>query len=160
MEGLDGGFKMNEEKDAVGEIKSNSWEEAGLEGMTDITGTRGAGGDGVGGMGGNEGAGKELGAEEGEVVFYGEYTGFSVKMTDISHLHASSGNSEGMVLNYLESIDGGGGSIWEPCWGGICEQGADEGFECNNEGFPLLAPIGASKGAEDIESGSGTGDDG
>ena len=56
-----------------------------------------------------EGTGKELGAEEGEVVMDGENLGFIVKMVNGTHLHAACGNAEGRVLNSLEFLNLG----WE-----------------------------------------------
>ena len=55
------------------------------------------------------------------MFIHGEDLGLSVKMVDSGHLHASRGYSEGMVLEGLEPIDGGGGRIREPGWGGVGE---------------------------------------
>ena len=62
MEVLDGGLVAIGEENTVREVWGNGGEETGLEGVADATGTRGTSGEG---MGGNEGAGEELGAEEG-----------------------------------------------------------------------------------------------
>ena len=69
----------------------------------------GGGGDYcVGWVGRNEASGKELRGKQGEMVTNREDRGFRVKMPDISHLHAASGNTEGCILDGLESIDGRG----------------------------------------------------
>ena len=52
---------------------------------------------------------------------HGEDLGLIVKMVDFSHLHASRGYSEGVILEGLEPIDGGGGRIREPGRGGVSE---------------------------------------
>ena len=60
-------------------------------------------------------------------------------------------------MNPLELEDSRGGSVREPDGGGVGENGSDEGFVSGKEGFPLLAPVGASKGFEDAESIAGFG---
>ena len=65
MEVLDGGLKTIGEENTIGEVWGNGGEETGLESVADTTGTRGTSGKGMGGVGGNEGAGEELGTEEG-----------------------------------------------------------------------------------------------
>ena len=45
--------------------------------------------------------GKELGAEEGEVILDREDLSFCVKMANGAHLHASRGGTEGTILNDL-----------------------------------------------------------
>ena len=52
-------------------------------------------------MYGLEGAGEELGGEQGQVVADWEDLGFRVKMGDRSHLHAASSYAEGSVLEGL-----------------------------------------------------------
>ena len=74
----------------------------------------------VGGMRGNEGAGQELGGEEGEVVTDREDGSFCVKMPNAGHPHAASSNAGGGVLKGLELLDGGGFSVGEPDRGCIC----------------------------------------
>ena len=106
---------------------------------------------------GLEGAGKELGAEEGEVVVDREGEGFGVKMVNGTHLHAAGGYAEGRILDALEFQNGGRGSVGEPNWGSVGEQGANEGLVGDEEGLFLLAPRGASKSTEDVEAGGGTG---
>ena len=70
-----------------------------------------------------------MGAEEGEVVVDGKGKGFGVKMVNGTHLHAAGGNTEGRILYALEFLNGGGGSVGEPDWGGVSEEGTDEGLE-------------------------------
>ena len=50
-----------------------------------------------------------------------ENFGFCVEVTDGGHFDVACGNSEGTVLDCLESIEGGGGSIRVPDGGGIGE---------------------------------------
>ena len=83
-----------------------------------------------------------------------------VKMPNAGHLHAAGCDTEGRVLEGLESIDVGGFGVGEPYGGRISNNGSDEGFESNNEGLLLLAPVGAGKGPEDVEAGGGALDDG
>ena len=75
-----------------------------------------------------EGTGEELGTEEGKVVTHGEDLGLGVKIVGVTHLHASRGYAEGLVLEGLESIDGRGGGVGEPGGGSIGDKGADEGL--------------------------------
>jgi len=72
-------------------------------------------------VGRDEGAGEELGTEEGEVVFDGEDLGFCVKMVGICHLHTAGGYSEGGVLEGLKLLDIGGGGVWVPYGGSVRE---------------------------------------
>ena len=60
-------------------------------------------------------------------------------------------------MDPLELEDSRGGSVREPNWGAIGKNRADEGFVGGEEGFPLLAPGGASKGFKDTESIAGFG---
>ena len=83
-----------------------------------------------------------------------------VKMPNAGHLHAAGCDTEGRVLECLESIDMGGFGVGEPDGGRICNNGTDEGFVGDYEGLLLLAPIGASKGPEDVEAGGGALNDG
>ena len=53
-------------------------------------------------MGGLEGAGEELGGEEGEVVVDGKGFGFCVKMLNGRHLHTPGGDTEYVILEGLE----------------------------------------------------------
>ena len=61
VEGLDGGFVGVGWEGVVSEVRGDSGEEPGLEGLFFRTGTRGLFDYLVGGMGGDEAAGKELG---------------------------------------------------------------------------------------------------
>ena len=101
VKGLDGGFVGVWGDDAAHGVGGDIGEELGLEGG--FLGTGGGEGCdyGVGDMGGQEGTGKELGAEEGEVVVDGKGKGFGVKMVNGTHLHATGGNAEGRILNAL-----------------------------------------------------------
>ena len=83
-----------------------------------------------------------------------------VKMPNAGHLHAAGCDTEGRVLEGLESIDVGGFDVREPDRGCVCDDGTDEGFVGDYEGLLLLAPIGASKGPEDVEAGGGALNDG
>ena len=105
-------------------------------------------------------AGEKLGREEGEVVFDWEDGRLCVKMSNAGHLHAAGCDTEGRVLECLESIDVGGFEVGEPDGISVGDEGADEGFKGDEEGLLLLAPTGASKGAEDVSAGGGTFDDG
>ena len=82
----------------------------------------------MGRVGGNEGAGKELGGEEGKVGVNREDAGFCMKMSDARHPHAAGCNTEGGVLEGLEFVDGGRGGIGKPYRGRVGEQGPNEGF--------------------------------
>ena len=144
MEGLDGGFVGVWGDDAVGQIWSYRGKEPGLQGVFFVSGTGGGGNYCVGGMGRYEGAGKELGGEEGEVGVDREDAGFCVKMSNGGHLHAAGCYTEGSVLEGLEFLDGGRGGVWMPDGGSISEEGPDEGFVSDYEGLLLLAPAGAS----------------
>ena len=110
-------------------------------------------------MGGLEGAGEELGGEEGEVVVDGKGFGFCVKMINGRHLHTSGGDAEGVVLEGLEFCYVGWGGVGEPDGGGVEEEGSDYGLVSEGYGFDLLAPGCASKRLEDIEAGGGAGDE-
>ena len=52
--------------------------------------------------------------------------GFCVKMVDGTHPHAASGNTEGVVLNSLESLNRRSGGIGKPDGTGIGEKEADK----------------------------------
>ena len=104
----------------------------------------------MGRVGGDEGTGKELGGEEGQVVVDWEDGGFCVKMTLAGHLHAARDDTEGSVLEGLDFGDTGGAGVREPDGGGVGEKGPNEGLVCNPQGFLLLAPVGSSKGPEDV----------
>ena len=110
-------------------------------------------------MGGLEGAGEELGGEEGEVVADGKGFGFCVKMLNGSHLHTPGGDAEGVVLEGLELCDVGRGGVGEPDGGCVEEKGTDNGLVGEGYGFGLLAPGCASKCSEDIEARGGAGND-
>ena len=112
----------------------------------------------MGRVSGLEGAGEELGGEEGEVVVDGKGFGFCVEMLNGSHLHTPGGDAEGVVLEGLELCDVGRGSVGEPDGGCIEEKGTDNGLVGEGYGFSLLAPGCASKRLEDIEAGCGTRD--
>ena len=73
-----------------------------------------------------------------------EDVGLCVKMPNTGHLHAAGRNTEGSVLEGLEFLDGGVGGVGEPNGGRVSEKGPNEGFICNDEGFLLMAPAGAS----------------
>ena len=113
----------------------------------------------VGWVRGLEGAGEELGGEEGERVVDGKGLGFCVKMLNGRHLHTTGGDAEGVILEGLEFCDVGCGGVGEPNGGGVKEEGTDYGLVCDGYGFDLLAPGGASKSLEDIEAGGGAGDE-
>ena len=81
-------------------------------------------------MWGLQGTGEELGAEEGQMVVDREGMGFGVKMVNGTHLHAAGGKTEGRILDSLEFLDGGRGSIGEPDWGSVGEKGPDKGLVC------------------------------
>ena len=112
----------------------------------------------VGRVKGLEGTGKKLGGEEGEMVAHREDLGLCVKMVDGAHLHAASSDAEGGILEGLEFLNGRGRGVREPDRGGVKKEGADQGFVGNEDSFFLLAPGGASKCTEDVDSGGGTGD--
>ena len=80
----------------------------------------------------------------------GEELGLRVKMAKRGHLQRPSCYAEGGILDPLEFEDSRGGGVWVPDGSGIGDNGSDEGFVNGEEGFPLLAPVGASKGFEDI----------
>ena len=113
----------------------------------------------MGGVGGAEGTKKELGTEEGQVVLDGENLGLCLKMALGGHLQRPSGDPEGSVLDPLELEDSRVGRVGEPDGGGIGEEGADEGFICDEECFFVLAPAGASQGLENVEAGGGSCDE-
>ena len=110
-------------------------------------------------MGGLEGAGEELGGEEGEVVVDGKGFGFCVKMLDGRHLHTSGGDTEGVVLEGLEFVYVRRRGVGEPDGGGVEVEGVDYGLVGDGNGFCLLAPGCASKSLEDIKVGGGAGDE-
>ena len=83
-----------------------------------------------------------------------------VKMPNAGILHAAGCDTEGRVLEGLEFIEVDGFGVGEPDGGRIGDDGTDEGFEGDYEGLLLLAPVGASKGPEDVETGGGALDDG
>ena len=78
------------------------------------------------------------------MVFYGEGEGFCVKMTNTGHLHAAGDGPEGTILEGLELIDVALTEIGEPYWGSVGDEGADERFVGDHEGFLMLAPRSAS----------------
>ena len=125
-----------------------------------LAGTRWGCDYGMGRVGGDEGSGKELGGEEGQVVFDWEDSGFCVKMTLAGHLHAARADPEGSILEGLELGDAGGTGVREPDGGGIRKKGPNEGLICYPQGFSLLAPVGSSKGPEDVKPGGSTMNDG
>ena len=86
------------------------------------------------------------------MVINWENGSFCVKMPNGGHLHATGGYSEGGILNYLEFLDVGGFTVGEPDRGSIHEKGSNQGFEGDDEGFLLLAPVGASESTEDVET--------
>ena len=82
MEGSYSGLIVGGKEYPIGEVGGNRGEGVGLEGLSNAAGARGGCGDGVRWMRWYECAGKELGAEEGEVVLDGEGLGFCVKMAN------------------------------------------------------------------------------
>ena len=56
------------------------------------------------------------------MVSHGEDLGLGVKMVHWAHLHAPRGDSKGLVLDGLESIDGRRGGVGKPGGGGISEE--------------------------------------
>ena len=81
-------------------------------------------------------------------------------MTLAGHLHAARADPEGSILEGLKFGDAGGTRVREPYGGGICEEGPDEGLVCYPQGFLLLAPVGSSKGPEDVKPGGSAMNDG
>ena len=75
-----------------------------------------------------------------------------MKMPNVCHLHAAGGYAKGGILNILQFLNVGVLAVRKPDGGSICEEGSDQGFEGDNEGLLLLAPVGASKSAKDIEA--------
>ena len=72
-------------------------------------------------MVGSEGAGKVLGTEELEVVIHRKDFGFRVEMDGGGFVVGAQADPEGRILNSLDFLDIGRGSIWEPdrsCIGG------------------------------------------
>ena len=134
-------------------------EEEGLECVFHVAGAGRGCDKGVGRVSGLEGAGEELGGEEGEVVVDGKGCGFCVKVLNGRHLHTSGSDAEGVILEGLELGDVGCGGVGEPDGGSIEEEGTDNGFVCEGDGFDLLAPGGASESLKDIEAGGGAGDE-
>ena len=85
----------------VHRVWCNTVEEEGLKGMFHVSGTGRGSDEAMRGVCELEGAGEELGGEQGEVVADWEDLGFRVKMGDRSHLHAASSYAEGSVLEGL-----------------------------------------------------------
>ena len=109
-------------------------------------------------MSGLEGSARNCG-EKGEEVVYGENLGFCVKVLSGGSLHAASGNAEGGVLKSVVFFHVGVGSIGEPDGSSVEKYGSDNGFVCDDYGFLLLAPVGASKSFENVEAGGDAGDE-
>ena len=141
----------------VHQVRLYSVEEEGLESVFHVTGAGRGSDKGMGWVGGLEGAGKELGGKEGEVIIDREGLGFGVKMLYGRHLHTTSSGAEGVVLDSLEFGYVGWGGVGVPNGGGVKEKGADNGFISDGDSFELLAPGRASKCSEDIEAGGGAG---
>jgi hypothetical protein len=101
-------------------------------------------------------AGEVLGAEEGEVLGDWERAGFSVQVGNGGHEQAAGGNAKRAILEGLEVLlDCRGIGVGEPDWGGVGEDGADEGAEGQHQSLFLLAPICASKSFEDVAARGG-----
>ena len=74
-------------------------------------------------------------------------------MVNGGHLQRPSGNTEGGILDPLEFVHSRGLlDVGEPDGRSVSEEGTDQGLVGGEEGFPLLAPGGASKGLKDTES--------
>ena len=93
-----------------------------------VTGAGGGCDYGMGWVRGDEGSGKELGGEEGEVVVHWEDNGFCVKMVHAGHLHEARADMEGSVLEGLKFADAIGAGIREPDGRGVREEAPNEGF--------------------------------
>ena len=76
---------------------------------------------------GAESTGKELGAEEFKVVGDRKDFGFRMEVVYGGVLEGASADTEGAVLNGLEFLDIGRGGVRKPNWGGVGEDGLDEG---------------------------------
>ena len=103
-------------------------------------------------MEGTEGTGKELGAEELEVVLDRKVFGFGMEVAGGGHLMDAKAGTEGLILNSLEFEDVGRGEVREPDRSGIGEDGAEDGAVGEKHGLLLCAPVGASEGFEDVEA--------
>ena len=90
------------------------------------------------------------------MIFNWEDLGFSVKMTDGTHLDTSCCNAKGGVLYRLDFTNARWGSIWEPDRGCVGEDGTDESLKGDYNGFFLLAPGGSSERFKDVKTWGGS----
>ena len=79
------------------------------------------------------------------MVVDGEDLCFLVKVWDWGPLGATCCYTESRVLNPLELLDIGGGSVGEPDGSGIVENGADYQFVSGHQGLDLLAQGGPTQ---------------
>ena len=113
---------------AVGEeVGGNGGVAEGLKGLFLGPGEGGSGDYRMGRMVRSEGAGKELGAEEVEVVLDREVFGFGVEVAEGGHLVGSKAGTEGLVLDTLEFEDVGLGGVGEPDGSSIGKDGTEDG---------------------------------
>ena len=82
-----------------------------------------------------------------------------MKVPSGGSFHAASSNAEGGVLQSLQFLDVGVGGVGEPDGSSVEKYGSDDGFVCDDYGFLLLAPVGASKSFENVEAGGDAGDE-
>ena len=68
-----------------------------------------------------------------------------MKVPSGGSFHAASSNAEGGVLESLYFFDVGVGGVGKPDGSSVEKYGLDNGFVCDDYGFLLLAPVGASK---------------
>ena len=126
-------------------------EESGLQGGADIAGTWGCGDHRVGGVAWEEGSEEVLPAEQGEFMLNRQEFRLVVEVVLGRHEDGPGGDSEGGVLHCLEGLEGTGTGVGEPDWGGIGNEGLDEGFVGDQQGFPRLSPTDAGQGSHDVE---------
>ena len=105
--------------DAIDEVGGDQRSEAGLQGVPDVARAWVRGDGRVGGMVWSEGTEEELGAEHGQM----EYWGLLMEMVGGSHLEEASGDAKGWVLNGLQGGDSSGVGVGEPDWGSVKEDG-------------------------------------
>ena len=103
-------------------------------------------------MGWSQGTREKLGAKLGKVVGQGQGFGFRVEVLYVGLEERACGVAEGLVLNTLELLyvcSAGGG---EPYWGGVGDDGLEDGFVGEEDGLLVLAPGCPSEGLEDLET--------
>ena len=107
----------------------------------------------------DESAGQELGAKQGEMIVDGNCLSFCVEVVYWCCFYAAGCYSKSTILSPLEPGYGCLRCVGEPDGCGIGEDGSNEGPVGDDYCFFLLAPVGASKCSEDIETGSSAGDE-